>query len=468
MTAGGVGRSREMTTANALGHPPEAPSTPIAYRVYGGLMDLAAPLWRGWLAHRAKAGKEIAARLGEREGRASRARPAGALLWVHGASVGESLAAIPLIERLLADAPHLSVLVTTGTVTSARLLDERLPPRAFHQFLPVDRPRAVGRFLDHWRPDGVIWLESELWPTLLLAIGARAIPAALVNARLSERSAVGWGKRPRLFHALMRTFIRVLPVDAPTQHRLEGLGLAAGPVVNLKLGAAPLPVDAARLAEMTAAMGARPAWLAAQTGPAGATGATGATGVTDGSDSEEILAARVHKALAGRFPGLLTIIVPRHPDRGAKIAQNLAALGLAVAQRSAGTLPRPDTEIYLADTMGELGLFYRLSVPVFLGRSLVPLGGSNPVEPARLGCAVVQGPYTHNFADLEAALAPAMRRAESEAALTDAVAELIADPAAAAALGARAKAIVEAMPAPVDRVLTEITPVLAAIARSAP
>jgi 3-deoxy-D-manno-octulosonic-acid transferase len=330
------------------------------------------------LRARAGRGKEDMARIGERHGRASRVRPAGTLVWVHGASVGESIATLPLVSAIL-QAQGRHVLVTTGTVTSARLMGERLPPRAFHQYAPLDAPASVRRFLGHWRPDLALFVESELWPNLILETHARGVPMALINARISDRSFRGWSRAGALAKRLLSAFDECLAQDEASEKRLKALGARSVTVSgSLKADAAPLPVDEAALQLFKNAVGARPLFLAASTHP-----------------GEEIQLLDV--ALKLRPKNALTVIVPRHPARGAEIEAEAIAKGLATQKRSTGALPDASTEIYVADTLGELGLFYRAAPFAFLGGSLIPHGGQNPLEPARLGVAVLTGAHTHNF-----------------------------------------------------------------------
>ncbi|MFQ5784752.1 MAG: 3-deoxy-D-manno-octulosonic acid transferase [Alphaproteobacteria bacterium] len=379
--------------------------------LYRGLTTAAAPLIGLYLKRRLAAGKEDAARFGERLGHAGKSRPAGALVWTHAASVGEAVSVLPLIERVLARRRDIHVLVTTGTVTSARLMAERLPGRALHQYVPVDRVDAVRRFLDYWRPDLALWIESEFWPNLLGETRKRAIPCILVNGRMSDASFARWRRWPRLIAPLLGDFALCLAQDESAAQRLERLG--AGEVRrlgNLKAAAAPLPADAEAFAELRATTAGRPLWLAAST-----------------HAGEEAIAVEVHRALARVHPGLLTVIAPRHPERGAAIAAGIG--DLAVTLRSRDGDPGTDTAIYVADTLGELGLFYRLSEVVFVGGSLAPDGGHNPLEPARLGCALVWGPHMFNFADIAAALsgADAGETVADAGALARAVAALLAD-----------------------------------------
>lgn len=414
--------------------------------LYRRLTELGGPAIRLYLARRRAAGKEDAARQGERRGLPGRPRPPGPLVWCHAASVGESLSILVLVERLLAAVPDLHVLVTTGTVTSARLMAERLPARALHQYLPVDRPRYVRRFLAHWRPDLVLWTESEIWPNLLSEIGTRGIPAALVNARMSVRSYRAWRRVPGLARALLTTFRLCLAQSEAEAARLRDLGARDVRCVgNLKFSAPPLPADAEALAALTAALAGRPVWLLASSHP-----------------GEEEIALEVHAALAARLPGVLTVIVPRHPGRGAEIAALARRAGLVAARRSTGALPAPGDPLYIADTLGELGLFYRIAPVVWVGGSLVPHGGHNPIEPARLGCAVVYGPHMENFAEITAELEAAggACRVADPAGLAEAVAHLLSDPAAHARQAAAGRAVAERNRQAADRVLAALAPLL--------
>ncbi|WP_245216068.1 3-deoxy-D-manno-octulosonic acid transferase [Pararoseomonas baculiformis] len=344
--------------------------------------SLAAPLLPFWLSRRARRGKEDPDRLRERRGEGAE-RPPGPLLWLHGASVGESQSALPLIEALAAARPALRFLVTTGTVTAARLLAERLPPalagRVQHRFVPLDVPAHVARFLDGWRPDAAVFIESEIWPNLILATAERGVPMALVNARLSARSAQGWARMPSVARRLFGAFRLVIAQTEADAERLRALGAERAEAWgNLKFAAHPLPAPEQALAGLKAAIGTRPVLLAASTHP-----------------GEEVQVAQAHARLSGDLPGLLTILAPRHPERGAALARELA--GHALALRSSGALPGPDTALYIADTLGELGLFYRVAGAALIGGSLVPHGGQNPLEAARLGCPILLGPHTGNF-----------------------------------------------------------------------
>jgi 3-deoxy-D-manno-octulosonic-acid transferase len=342
--------------------------------------------------------------------------------------VGESIAALPLIAAVL-EKPERHVLVTTGTVTSAQLMAERLPPRAFHQYAPLDSASSVKRFLDHWRPDLALFVESEFWPNIILATRGRGVPMALINARISERSFRGWSRASALAKLLLSSFDACLAQDEATASRLEALG-AKGVKVSgtLKADAPPLPVDESGLEEFKAAVGLRPLVLAASTHP-----------------GEEELVLDVALKLRGR--NALTVLVPRHPARGPEIETLARERGFETRRRSAAGLPGATTEIYVADTLGELGLFYRAAQFAFLGGSLIEHGGQNPLEPARLGTAVITGPHTHNFDETFRALLDAqgqgqVRTVEELHAL---IARLIDDPELARRLGERARTAVGGM-----------------------
>ena len=369
----------------------------------------AAPALRLMLRRRAARGKELPARLAERRGFAGAPRPPGRLLWLHAASVGETLSALPLLAAL---PPDLTILFTTGTLTSARLLAARLDEaglaaRVLHRFVPLDVPAWAARFLDAWRPDAACFLESELWPNLLAACAARGIPVALVNARLSARSARQWARAPGFARATLGRFTWMAAQSDDDAARLRALGARAVDAPgNLKFAAPPLPVDAAELARLQTLLGTRPRWLAASTHPA-----------------DDALVAACHAALSARHPGLLTAIVPRHPDRGAA----LAALHGA-PRRASGEAP-PAAGLWVADTLGELGLFYRCFPIVLMGKSFAGGGGQNPWEPAQLGCAVVCGPDMQNFPDAVARLAGAgaLTQVADQSGLTDALDALLRD-----------------------------------------
>ena len=359
---------------------------PATLRTYRLLMRAAAPLAPMLLSYRLKRGKEHARRLGERRGETSIPRPSGPLVWLHGASVGEITAVLPLIERI--HGRGLNVLVTSGTVTSASVAEKRLPPGVIHQFAPLDTPQFAARFLNHWKPDLGLFVESDLWPSMITTASERGVPLILVNGRLSERSFNRWRVFPRTIGALLRCFDLCLAQSTDDGARYAGLGApritTSG---NLKLDVDAPPADAAKLAALSEAIGGRPVIAAASTHP--------------GEEAEVIDA---HRRLKHSFPGLLTLVAPRHPERGQGIADIAKVSGLTAMLRSRDQLPRASTDIYVADTMGELGLVYRLAPIVFMGGSLVSHGGQNPIEAIKLGAAVLHGPHVANFAEIYAAL----------------------------------------------------------------
>ncbi len=417
--------------------------------LYRGLTTLGAPLITFYLRRRKALGKEDGPRFGERYGMPSHPRPSGRLIWLHAASVGESVSMLPVVERLLVD-PGTSVLLTTGTVTSARLMHERLPPGAIHQYVPVDRLPWVRRFLDHWRPDLALWAESEFWPNLLTEAAGRGVPLILLNGRISDRSFARWRRQPRLIGKLLASFVLCLGQTPQDAGRLAELGARRVACRgNLKFAALPLPVDDGVLRRMAAGIEGRPRWLAAST-----------------HAGEEAIAGRLHRSLAPRHPGLLTIIVPRHPSRGEAIAGELAEMGLTVARRAAGQPVEAATDVLLADTMGELGLLIRLAPLVFMGKSLIGRGGQNPLEPARLGASVLFGPHMDNFAEIADRMASggAALQVADEAVLIDAVSCRLADPALLAECGAKARAFASVEDGVLDDVMRELRPWLEPIA----
>jgi 3-deoxy-D-manno-octulosonic-acid transferase len=354
-----------------------------SYRTATALLEPAAA---GLLLWRRKRGKEDPARFAERRGYPGVTRPDRTLVWVHGASVGETVTLLPLIERL--QRRGLVVLVTSGTVTSARLLAARLPPGAIHQYLPLDVPRYMRRFLDYWRPALGLICESEIWPNMVIEARRRDIPLVLVNARMSERSFRRWYKLPKASRYLLSSFESCLAQSQGDGERLAQLGAPrVGIAGNLKFDVPAPPADPNTLAILDGLTSGRPIWIAASTHP-----------------GEDELVISAHLGIKPHLPKLLTIIAPRHPQRGGGIEDLARANGVAVARRAAGEMPERDVDLYVADTVNELGLLYRLSQVAFLGGSLVPqIGGHNPIEPAKLGCALLHGPLVHNNAEIFAA-----------------------------------------------------------------
>lgn len=351
--------------------------------VYSGLSILAGPLVKALLQRRVAAGKEDPNRLGERRGLATQPRPADkTVVWIHAASVGESVSALPLIDHILINDPDAFVILTSGTLSSARLMANRLPDRAVHQFVPLDRPSWVRRFLAHWQPTAVIFIESEIWPNMIVEAKSAGLPVILVNGRMSHKSFKQWFRWRQLSQALFPRIDLVLAVDKDSAEHFSKLGAPRVDVgSNLKLASPPLPLIDADHTAFMGALGDRPIWLAASTHP---------------GEDEIVLAA--HQQLVEAHPELLTVIVPRHPNRGRAIRDMAMATGLSAFQRSEGRLPTPQTAIYVADTMGEIAVFFAAAPIVFVAGSMVPVGGHNPLEPCHFDCAVLFGPLMHKNA----------------------------------------------------------------------
>jgi 3-deoxy-D-manno-octulosonic-acid transferase len=430
---------------------PQSLSAKLLAALWALLASLLALLLPLYLRRRVAKGKEIAERLAERQGHGA-ARPPGRLIWCHAASNGEMLSLLPLMEALAKQDQALSFLVTTGTVTSARLLEQRLSPelvpRTQHRFLPLDVPRWVARFLDGWRPDLAVIVESELWPNMLRAADRQGVPLALINARMSARSARGWGWVPGFARALLGRFALILAQTEGDAARFAALAGRSVPCWgNLKYAAPPLPADPAELARLTLAWEGRPVWLAASTHP---------------GEDEIILAT--HRLLAPDHPGLLTVIVPRHPQRGPGIAA--LAGDLSVARRGAGQDGGPGVAVYVADTLGELGLFYRLARVALIGGSLVPHGGQNPLEAARLGCPIITGPHHFNFGEIITRLSAAHALVETPdgpgaaQALAATLSRLLADPVAGQAMAGAAEALAQDQAGLPGRIATSLLPLI--------
>ncbi|MDY6922682.1 MAG: 3-deoxy-D-manno-octulosonic acid transferase [Pseudomonadota bacterium] len=412
------------------------------------LTRLIEPLAPRLLDARARQGKEDPARVDERLGLASVARPSGDLVWLHGVSVGETLSLLPVVERLRERRPDLPVLVTSGTLTSATLLASRLPAGVIHQFAPVDTPGAVAAFLDHWRPSVAVFVESELWPNLILEARRREVKLILASARITERTADGWRRVPGAARQVLTAFDRVLPQDETSAARLESLGARIDGHVNLKLAGAAPPHDPGAFTRLSAAIGDRPVVVAAST-----------------HDGEEIALVRALDRLADR---LCLILVPRHPERRGDIAAALTRDGYRFALRSDGREPDRDTDLYVADTLGEMGLFLRLADVVVMGGSFSaalekpPVGGHNPLEPARLGKPAVTGPDMSNWAAVTDALVAAggLTVVDAPWDLPAVLTPLLADDRAAKAMGERGRRAAAEAASGLDRLWDELTPLL--------
>ncbi len=397
-------------------------SQSLLLMLYLALSRRAGGIARRTLQRRAAAGKEDGARIGERMGEAGLPRPAGSLVWFHAASVGEAASLLELLRRLQLERPAVTCLVTSGTVTSARLLAERLPDTCLHQYVPMDVLPWVERFLDHWRPDAAVWTESELWPAMLVAAHRRGIPMLLINARISQRSFRRWRLAHGMARSLLGRFTRILAQDDLAGEQLLALGADPARLSvegSLKEGAAPLPHDEAERVRIARALAGRSVWLAAS---------------THAGEEEVVLAA--HARARRALPMLTLILAPRHPDRGDAVAALARGRGLHVAQRSKAEPIGVETDVYVADTLGEMGLWYRIAAVSFVGGSLVDVGGHNPFEPALLGSAILHGPHVRNFFDGYKRLseADAALLVRDEAGLADAlIATLAPDRAAAMA-----------------------------------
>jgi 3-deoxy-D-manno-octulosonic-acid transferase len=411
---------------------PAPPIRSFLLRLYLAVSRRAGPFARRRLGLRQAEGKEHATRMPERMGEAGQPRPDGQLVWFHAASVGEAASLLEMLRRLQQTRPEVACLVTTVTVTSAQFLSDRLPETCIHQFAPVDVLPWVQRFLDHWRPDLAVWTESELWPAMICETYRRGIPMLLINARISARSFRRWRASGRVARALLGCFDRVLAQDDLAGEQLLALGADPARLTvegSLKEGAAPLPYDEAERARFARALAGRSVWLAASTHP---------------GEEEAVFGAHVQARRS--LPMLALIVAPRHPARGDEVAGLARAAGLNVAQRSNGEQVGADSEVYVADTLGEMGLWYRVASVSFVGGSLAEIGGHNPFEPALLGSAILYGPHVRNFRDayrrLAAADAAVMVRSQAE--LADALVATIAPDRAAAMAAAAWEACSEA------------------------
>jgi len=357
----------------------------LLYYLYRSATALIAPFAYRKVAAKLAAHGVSTERQQERMGHASQPRPDGQVIWFHGASVGESLAALTLITHLGEQLPEAEFLLTSGTATAAQVVAKRMPPRCRHQFAPLDATGPVRRFLSHWQPAAGIFVESELWPVTLVSTRRSGARLALVNARLSDRSVARWQSKAPTARFVMDQFSLFLTQNQHISDNLLELGAAPDRVRaggNLKAGADPLPVDADALSQLRGAFCSRPVWIASS---------------THIGEEQPVLTA--HKALLEKHPDLCLILVPRHPERGDEVADLINKAGLNCTRRSKEELPSAKTQVYLADTLGELGTCYALSPIIFLGGSLEPIGGHNPFEVARSGAAVITGPGYHNFAE---------------------------------------------------------------------
>ncbi len=416
----------------------------MTLRMYRRLASGLVPLAPALIKRRLKQGKEDPARVGERRGLSRDVRPHGPLVWIHGASVGEVLAAAALIERLRD--LNLRILLTSGTVTSAAVVAKRFPPDVIHQYVPYDSPRYVARFLDHWKPSLALFIESDLWPNLILAGAARRVPMVLINGRMSPRSFPRWRRMHGTISALLSRFDICLAQSKIDAERFASLGgrdvVTTG---NLKLDVAAPPADPAKLERLMAMTRGRPIIVAASTHP---------------GEDEMLVAA--HRSLVGFFPQLLTVIVPRHPDRGSSIAGLITASGLTPALRSREELPTATTDVYVADTMGEPRPVLPPLADRVHGGSLIRHGGQNPIEAIKLGAAIVHGPHVFNFAELFEALdkSGGARQADTQEALVKQLGQLLADPALREKMLRASTGVVDQLGGGLERTMTALEPYL--------
>jgi 3-deoxy-D-manno-octulosonic-acid transferase len=370
----------------------------------------------------------------------------GPLIWLHAASVGESLSVLALITRMGLILPRAQFLITSGTATSAALVAQRMPPRTQHQFAPLDAPGPLKRFLRHWQPDAAIFVESELWPQMLRRTHATGAKMALVNARLSDKSVETWRKHPKMARYLFGVFDLILTQNDAMAHKMVSMQAPSDRVargINLKSMAGPLPVDEDALFDARAALGHRPVWVASST-----------------HDGEENAIFQAHKALLKEIPDLCLILAPRHPERGDTVEELVTAAGLTCNRRSRGDAP--GAQVYLADTLGELGLWYAMSDIVFLGGSLLPIGGHNPFEVAQAGAAVLSGTHVSAFAETYAQLATegAAQLVEDSDDLTATLSKLLSTPEDLAKMTDAAKRFVAAQDDQLDGIAARLISVL--------
>ena len=348
-------------------------------------MTLAFPIIKAtYIKKRQKTGKEHPIRFNERLAKYIHPRPEGKLYWFHGASVGESVSMLPLIDKLLKEDENLSIMVTTGTLTSAEIMENRLPKRAFHQFIPFDVPSFAKRLIKHFKPDAVLWFESELWPSLISEIHKNKIPLILVNGRISDKSFHTWQKFSFFSKELLSCFSLCLGQSEQDKNRLKILGAKKTDCVgNLKFSGIPLPVDQQKKQEILTAIGNKKTFLLSST-----------------HHNEEEQFSHHLKELKRIVEDVMIISVPRHPNRGDEITEMFRKKGFNVSQRSKNEPITDTTDIYVADTIGEMGIWYNIADVTFVGGSLIPHGGQNFIEPARDSNAVLVGPHMHNFKEM--------------------------------------------------------------------
>lgn len=353
--------------------------------LYRFLCQLIKPIYQKvMIPRRLKDGKEDPARLNEKFGFASMKRPQGKLIWIHAASVGETLSILKLVREIQSLYHDVQILVTSGTVTSARVVADKFPKTIIHQFAPMDFQDSVTRFLDHWKPDLALWVESELWPNMIFSVKERKIPLVSVNVRFSDRSLRRWCWFKGFFLDLLQCFEVIFVQTKSVEKKLKFLGVRnvfyKG---NLKFAADPLDAPQDLLDVLEQSIQNRKVWVASST-----------------HEGEEELILEVHEKLKTHFPDLLTILIPRHPDRAQKIMKLLGEHKETFQLFSASPKPSETTDVLIVDQVGLLGVFYRLSPLVFVGGSFVGVGGHNIIEPAQLDSVIFHGRYMHNFREV--------------------------------------------------------------------
>ncbi len=442
---GAGGTSPEEHQASDTGHfqgRKQFSATPLL-RLYRKATCAFQPFSRLFLHRRLKQGREDESRIAERLGRTGQPRPDGLLLWVHAADIGEAHSALALISRL---SPEYRILMTTRTPASAHLMVQRLPKGVIHQFVPIDTPRSVARFLNHWQPDASIWMETDMRPNLVMATAERQIPFALLNAHLTKAEFKKWYRIPGFIPPLFTAFNLICAQSIRDAARLKVIGITdAKRLGNLKYAASRLTTDTDLVDQFRHETGSRPVWLAA---------------ITHKGEEEIISQALVQ--LRGKFPDLLTIIALRHPERGKEVATLVARHGHLAAQRSKLQPITGDTNIYIVDTVGEMGLFYSVSSIVLVGGTLIDRGGHNPLEAASQNCALLIGPYCSDYlepiSDLRAA--GAIKMVQNCDSLALELCRLLSDESVVKQHSAAARQVAADSQAVQDRVMDALRPLL--------
>jgi 3-deoxy-D-manno-octulosonic-acid transferase len=353
---------------------------------YRFILYLLTPFLKLWIYYRLLRKKEHPTRFRERLGKSRLKRPDGLLFWFHGASNGECLSFLSLIKRYQTKYPNAHFLITSQTLTSCELLQSRLPKHSFHQFLPLDHPCFVKRFLNHWSPDYIFWTESELWPNLIFKASERT-PLILLNGRFSKKSFEWWKKIPDATKSLLNCFSLIFAGSQKDQERFQFFNHPHVHFLgNLKFAGRPLEANPSKVRELKSALKNRPIWTATCTHP-----------------GEEGFILKAHTVLKKSLKNVITILVPRHPHRADKLRQEWESKGFKVSQRSLNEPIRANTDILLFDTTGELGLIYRVCpITLVCGSLIEGIGGHNPLESANLKSAICTGPYIKNNQEIYA------------------------------------------------------------------